>query len=284
MVKQKQYEELTFTDDFMFCKIMTTDLSICKDVLELILDIKIREIGLHESQKNIQLTADSKGVRFDVYVDDENGTVYDIEMQTVNKSDLAKRSRYYQGMIDLNLIEKGSLYNELKKSYVIFICMSKPFGKEVPDLPIYTFQNICLENREIVLNDETVKVFMNVSSSSPYISEKLKLFFNYLKGYPPTDDLCRRIDASVKSAIDHDQWRNYYMTLFMREREIFAEAQQAGHEEGLKEGLKEGRIEGESKLSRLVLILSKDGRIEDITRVASDEEYRKALYKEFNID
>jgi flagellar biosynthesis/type III secretory pathway protein FliH len=74
------------------------------------------------------------------------------------------------------------------------------------------------------------------------------------------------------------------MTLLMREREVFAEAQQAGHEEGLKEGLKEGRIEGESKLSRLVLILSKDGRIEDITRVASDEEYRKALYKEFNID
>ncbi len=57
-----------------------------------------------------------------------------------------------------------------------------------------------------------------------------------------------------------------------------------GIEKGRKEGIEKGREEGENKLGRLVLILSKDGRIEDITRVASDEEYRKALYKEFNID
>ncbi len=55
-------------------------------------------------------------------------------------------------------------------------------------------------------------------------------------------------------------------------------------EEGFEDGIERGIEKGETKLSRLVLILSKDGRNEDITRVASDEEYRKALYKEFNID
>ena len=42
-------------------------------------------------------------------------------MQTTLKKDLPKRSRYYQGMIDLNLIERGAKYRDLKSSFVIFI-------------------------------------------------------------------------------------------------------------------------------------------------------------------
>lgn len=45
-----------------------------------------------------------------------------------------------------------------------------------------------------------------------------------------------------------------------------------------------GRIEGEEKLSRLILLLTKDGRLEDITKTASDKEIRERLYKEFNIE
>ena len=35
------------------------------------------------------------------------------------KRNLAKRMRYYQGMIDLNILEKGGDYNKLKKRSVI---------------------------------------------------------------------------------------------------------------------------------------------------------------------
>ena len=49
MITPKKYEELRFTDDFMFCKIMTTRLDICKDVLELILGFKIKEVKLAET-------------------------------------------------------------------------------------------------------------------------------------------------------------------------------------------------------------------------------------------
>ena len=40
-----------------------------------------------------------------------------------------KRSRYYQGIIDLNMIEKGESYDILKESYVIFICTFDFFEK-----------------------------------------------------------------------------------------------------------------------------------------------------------
>ena len=35
------------------------------------------------------------------------------------KDNLPKRMRYYQGMIDLNILEKGENYKNLKKSFVI---------------------------------------------------------------------------------------------------------------------------------------------------------------------
>ena len=44
------------------------------------------------------------------------------------KDNLPKRMRYYQGMIDLNILEKGENYKNLKKSFVIFICTFDLFG------------------------------------------------------------------------------------------------------------------------------------------------------------
>ena len=55
-------------------------------MLELILDIKIRKVEIAEQQKNVDITYDGKGVRFDVYVDDAENTVYDIEMQTTRQN------------------------------------------------------------------------------------------------------------------------------------------------------------------------------------------------------
>ena len=63
-------------------------------------------------------------------------------MQASNPRNLPKRSRYYQGMIDLNLLQKGEDYNRLKKSYVIFICTEDIFQKK---RAIYTFENLCIQ-------------------------------------------------------------------------------------------------------------------------------------------
>ena len=83
---------------------------------------------------------DSKSVRLDVYVEDEKNTVYNIEMQATSDKFLPLRIRYYHDMIDLNIIDKGELYSELKRSFVIFICTYDPFGK---DRYIYTFDRSC---------------------------------------------------------------------------------------------------------------------------------------------
>lgn len=90
------YDQLKFTDDFMFCKILENNPDLCKELLEVILGVKIRKIERISKQKEIKVRADGKGVRFDVYLEDADNTVFDIEMQTTKKSELPKRSRYYQ--------------------------------------------------------------------------------------------------------------------------------------------------------------------------------------------
>ena len=98
----KEYSTLGISNDFMFGKIME-DPALCKPFLELILGIKIHHIVLLERQKTIDEKIDIHSIRMDIYVDDGK-TVYNCEMQTTDTGDLQKRSRYYQGQIDMNLL------------------------------------------------------------------------------------------------------------------------------------------------------------------------------------
>ena len=71
----------------------------------------------------------------DVYPKDESKVV-NVEMQAANHGDLPRRSRYYQAAADIDTTPKGSEYKDLKRNYVIFICIFDPFGQ---DRPIYKF-------------------------------------------------------------------------------------------------------------------------------------------------
>ena len=105
--RQRNWEELRISNDFLFGKVMQNP-ELCKELLQRILpDLEIDHIEYPELQKSIKPDIDARSVRLDVYVKDEKEAVYDIEMQVSNTGELPKRSRYYQGMIDLQLIDKG---------------------------------------------------------------------------------------------------------------------------------------------------------------------------------
>ena len=147
--REIEFEKKTIKDNFIFGAVMHNPEK-CKALLECILKVKIREIKYPELEKTIKKTYWSKGVRLDVYVEDEKNTIYNIEMQATNKKFLPKRMRYYQGMIDLNVIDKGQEYSRLKQSYVIFICDYDEFGL---GRHVYTFENVCKEDSKLTLND-----------------------------------------------------------------------------------------------------------------------------------
>ncbi len=228
----KNYEQLTFTDDFMFCKVLTTNPQLCHELLELIMGRKVGRFTRLDKQQPIELTADGRGVRFDVYSEDDTDTVFDCEMQATKNGNLAKRSRYYQGMIDLNLIERGADYRKLKKSYVIFICPFDFFGE---GLHKYTFENLCKERPQLGLGDEAAKIFLCAGGDADDVSEEMKDFLEWLTGKEGKSILVQNLENAVKAVKNKEEWRLEYMTLLMRDQEMMQKGREEGREQQAKD-------------------------------------------------
>ena len=88
----KTLKELNLEDDFLFAHVMS-DKEICKEFLEKLLEVEIEKIEMPENQKTIDLLLESKGIRLDIYVKDENNTVYNVEMQRGKHKNIPKRLR-----------------------------------------------------------------------------------------------------------------------------------------------------------------------------------------------
>jgi len=224
----------------MFCKVMTSEPEICKHLLELILDVKIRSVNVVESQKSIEAAAGTRGIRLDVYLEDEANSVYDIEMQTAWKHDLPRRSRYYQSMIDMNLIERGDRFNSLRQSFVIFICMFDPFGIGKVR---YLFQHRCDEHLQLCLEDGTKRVFVNVTAWPSFDQVELQALLKYFASGIISDDYTKSINQSVDYIRSGEKWRTEYMTFEMKLQEVRDDAYQEGIEKGIEKGIFNGKVE-----------------------------------------
>jgi len=251
---QERWLSLTPSDDFVFSKMMRNK-AICKGLVETLLSFDIDRIEYPEEQKSIDIAMDAKSVRLDVYVKDDKDTVYNIEMQTSPQSYLSKRSRYYQGMIDLNLIEKGELYDKLNTSYVIFICTFDPFNK---GRHVYHFENRCIDDPALALGDETHKCFFNTRGTDT-IDPKLDQVLTFLDTAMPVNDdnpLVEAMSSELARIKSNTEWEAEFMNLYLRDKEKY----QQGVEQGILQGVQQGMQQGEAKGKA-------DNQLEIITRM-----------------
>ena len=202
----KRFEDLTLQDDFMFCKVMqNTDL--CKRLIEMILSDTIGKITYISVQHNINTYEQAKSVRFDVLVQTENGKFYDVEMQVSNEKNIPKRMRFYQAAIDISFLDKGNFYNDLNESFIIFICLFDVLGK---NRSVYTFENICLEDKNTSLQDGTKKIIINSEAFENTEDKELKEFLEYLKTGKAKSEFTRRIDEMIQAIKQNEQAREEY--------------------------------------------------------------------------
>ena len=260
-------------------------------VKKLILERKVLDIGKPVKQKEIKPRYEGKGVRLDVYLDGEK-VVYDIEMQTVVKRNLPRRTRFYQSSIDSVLLDTGNDYENLKDIIIVFICLDEPFSAGYPK---YTFKNICVKNTNIKLGDGVTKIFLNANGSRNNVSPKMKAFLDYLVTKKPCDNLTAKIHKSVSRAIKQEEWREEYkMFANLVYLDAKAEAREEGRAEGHAEGHEEGLIEGELKklIEQIICKIKKDKSIEIISdELEEDVDKVKRIYDiaikhapEFDVD
>lgn len=228
--KEKTIMELNLEDDFLFAKVMS-DMEICRKVLEKILIVPIKKVEVPTTQKTINVLYEGKGIRLDVYVNDDKGTIYNVEMQRGKKKELPKRSRYYQGSIDLDLISSGGYYTELKKTYIIFICTFDPFSDK---RHLYTFENRCQENPSLALGDEVTKIFLNTKGKIDDVDADMKEFLAYVENTTDafaeqsSNPLIKEIHKRVTEVKQSKEMEVEYMTLLQRDRENLEQGREEG--------------------------------------------------------
>ena len=223
----KPYEELTFTDGFMFYLAMQ-DEEICKGVIERLLGIKIKKIEYLNTEETMKVDYEAKSIRLDVYTEADN-KVYNVEVQTYNEDDIGKRLRYYQSVIDIDNLKHGQPYSKLKDSIIIFIATNDLLKR---DLSRYTFSNICHEDKNIELNDKTLKVIYNLKGDFKNLEPAEKELLEYMANGISSNNFTDKIDGIVAELKKQEKWRREYMTWEM----TILQVQETARNEGIAEG------------------------------------------------
>ncbi|MBP3263242.1 Rpn family recombination-promoting nuclease/putative transposase [Pseudobutyrivibrio sp.] len=239
MAKRKKWQDLTITDDYMFKLVMMYP-HICKHLIESILHIKIRELVYLENEKSYKNHYDSKGIRLDVYVEDADNSRFILEMQVrdYGEEELGKRARFYQSSIDYDFLAAGHKYKELGGAAVMFFCPFKLFDG---NRRVYTFRNVCTENKEITLKDGVVKVLLS-SAGSPTddIDPDVAAFLDYMNGKITNNGFITEIDDTIRSVKLDGTKEAGYMTFQMLLEEERDEAVEENRREIIRGMLEHG--------------------------------------------
>ena len=227
------------------------------------LDVRIKDLTIPEYEKTLDVRYDSKSIRLDLYAEDDEHTVYDVEMQVQDEAALPERSRYYHSVMDMEQLQKGESYEKLKNTYVIFI-MKNGMGKGY-DLPVYTYRYQCQEDQSRYLNDRTWTVIVNADCRDEGLSEEMKAFLYYVRNdHIPegNNGLVSKIDEALREAKEHRKWRMEYMTFeeeLRRQKNIW---RKEALEEGKAIGLMEGRILQTIEIYRTEINLDDDAIVQ----------------------
>ena len=242
----KQYtitplSELSLRSDFMFGQVMRSE-EICQLFLEALLGIEIQRIQFIDRQKDFSDSYEYHTIRLDVYLKDEKGTVFNVEIQADRKDNLPKRVRFYQSAIDRGELPKGADYANLSESYIILVCDFDYFhiGKAVGERVAF------LKGTDVPYEDGSHVFFLNSQYTEGNTSKPILEFLDLVR----TNDLeksyetalAREAGKRMREVRGDKELEVSYMTLAQKmldERKMgYAEGREEGIEEGIEEGLR----------------------------------------------
>ncbi|MDO4921619.1 MAG: Rpn family recombination-promoting nuclease/putative transposase [Phascolarctobacterium sp.] len=253
-----KFEDLTIQNNFLFQQVMKNQ-RICKRLIEELLNIKIAKLSYPLAEQTIETGVDSRGIRLDIIVADENHTHYNLEMQVENRKSqdtgeplLPKRTRYYQSSLDMDLLSKGQNFDKLNATYIIFICAFDLFGE---GRYTYTFKSKCQESPGLELANGATVMIINSLGTKGNISPRAKSFLEYVNDRIVRDAFTQEIADEVTRVKRNSEVRRQYMLLEMR----LHDERMAGRAEGRAEGREEGMLAGrEEKAREIALEMLKD--------------------------
>lgn len=271
----KSLQDLNLMDRFLFDEVMDVP-GMYQIAVNILLENNVTLLDKVHTEKEFRVSPKLRTVRLDVVGMDVDGKVYYTEMQQRNTGNLLKRSRYYQGQLDVSLLEPGSTdFNLLNDSCLILIAPFDLFGR---GLYRYTFCGVCQECPDLKIEDGALRVFINTKGTNcKDFSQEFLGFMDYLMA--TTDENAARTSSEKVKAM-HREVQKIRIS-----EEMGVKYMQRWEERAYDrlEARAEGRAEGKAEINMLNQALIRDNRQEDLMRSATDQEFQEELLREYSI-
>ncbi len=248
---EEKWENATIANNFIFYKVMRNNPDVCQELLEILLEFKIERIEMSQEEE-INVDFGSKGIRMDVYAKDSDGQkAYNIELQAKDTKELPERARYYQGVMDVDLLKSGQDYKNLNTTFIVFICVDDIFEK---GLAKYTFENLCVEDPKIKMGDRAYKYFFISQNCDKLLDEEQKAFLKMVSNNKSSNAFTDKVKKLVDNAKRNTQWRKQFMDWEREKTYSFNRGLEQGVQQKAVETARNLLNEGDSpeKISRCV--------------------------------
>lgn len=237
-------EKLNLLDRFLFDETMENK-EVYQATVSILLEREITLLDKPETEKEFRISPQLREIRVDVVSADVEHRLFYSEMQQRNTGNLRKRSRYYQGQLDVSLLEPGSTdFNALNDSCFILIAPFDIFGR---GLFRYTFEGACKECPDLKIEDGAVRIFINTKGTN--IQDFSQEFLDFMSYINDSSDETAMRTTSSKIKMIHENVTKIRASekmgvRFMQLWEEKVYLREEARAEGIKEGRTQERIEG----------------------------------------
>ena len=115
----KQIQAMNLFDD-IFTSVVFKDEGACLHLVRQLMQNPKLNIIAFRTQDAIPMLI-SKSPRLDIIAEDDNGTLYEIEIQRLEEPAPARRVRYYSSIMDSEFLRKGGTYDKLPEVYLFYL-------------------------------------------------------------------------------------------------------------------------------------------------------------------
>ena len=280
MTKEEQQKFFGINNDVVF-KIVFCQQYFAKKLIEKSLNQKIGNITYIDPEKDFLEGIYKKDVKLDIYVEDDLGNCFDIEMQNYQRKDdsIPLRMRYYLKMMDGNCLKKKENYNKLFYAHTIAICNYPIYTKDKRRFSFISFDE---DEKDIEQEWNIKNVYLSTKNKVGrfYIDPELNSFLEYIKDNTHIDcEFVKEIDEEVKRINLNPEKKKAMLTYQMERNYLRAE----GKAEGIAEGEAKGRAENLENI--VVTALKEKCSLEFLSKITQTSVKKiKAIAKKHKIE
>ncbi|WP_156655763.1 PD-(D/E)XK nuclease family transposase [Ligilactobacillus agilis] len=175
------------------------------------------------------------GPRFDVYAEDEHGTIYDLEMQNQNHHDIEKRMTIYQGKLETQALYAGQSFSERRQTVILFLC-----DHDVYNLNQVHYQLIpqLVGHPEILIDNGETNVIVNLKGNASRQATLNQEMLTYFNDGTVTGKFSAALEQAVREVKNDAKKEENYMTIEEYAARQSAYARKEGREEERMETIK----------------------------------------------